>query len=125
MAKLIACAACGATVDRYSPKVFTLKMDEPNGGPCIELAWCSGVGGRRCAETDPLHLQLAAAQGLPDGQEGDDAICTAYLRILDHIGTTRGARGLRAAVDVRRDVADLAWTMRGPGLLWGSRVEIV
>jgi len=125
MAKLSACVTCGAVVDGYNPGVFTLKMDEVNGGPCVTLAWCNGVEGRRCAEVDPLHLEMAAAQGMSDGQEGDDAVCTAYLRIIDRIAAERGADGLRAAVKVRRDVAHPRVTMRGPGLLWGRRVELV
>lgn len=72
-----------------------------------------------CAAEDPLHLALADALRLPDGPEGDDAARAAYLAVRDRVAAEQGAEGLRACIDVRRDLADPRWTLRGPGLSWG------
>lgn len=66
-------------------------------------------------------MQIAEASSMPDGGDGDVAIADLYLRILDRIGAERGADGLRAAIDIRRDVDDVRVTLRGPGMEWGRR----
>ena len=113
----VACCFCGEPMPKYGPDVFTLNLGEPDGGPRVGLSWHL----RGCAEADPLHIEIATATALPDGQEGDDLIAGAYLRLLDRIGSQRGAEGLRAAVNVRRDIESPAVTLRGGGLMWGRR----
>ena len=114
----VACCFCGERMPKFGPEVFTLNMGEPAGGPRVVLAWHLRRG---CAEADPLHIEIADATALPDGREGDDLIAGAYLRLLDRIGSQRGAEGLRAAIDIRRDIGSLTVTLRGPGRSWGRR----
>lgn len=116
-----ACCYCGETLPRANDGLFTLRMGEPGDAPVVVLVWHAGLGGKQCASIDPKHLDLADALGLPDGQEHEDAVARAYLRLLDRIGAERGADGLRAAVNVKRDTNDPGVTLRGPGLMWGRR----
>lgn len=113
------CCFCAAPVDPHDAQAtFTLNVGEPGWGPLAVLRWHLAAG---CAESDPLHLEIADASNLPDGGEGDLLVASIYLRLLDRLGEQHGPDALRAAVFIRRDVDDPRVTLRGPGLRWGRR----
>jgi hypothetical protein len=99
-----------------SAATFTLNLSEPGRGPWVVLRWHLASG---CAEADPLHMEIADADRLPSGGDGDLLVAAAYLRLLDRLGAEHGPDVLRAAVTVRRDAPDPRMTLRGPGLRWG------
>lgn len=108
------CCLCSEFV-RRGPDRFELVLDE-KGGPKVSLFWHIG-----CAEIDQLHLAFADAVRTPSTEENDDRVARAYLAILDRIAGEVGAGGLRACVDVSRDIPSRRETMRGAGLAWGRR----
>lgn len=108
------CCLCSEIV-RRGPDRFELVLDE-KAGPKVSLYWHIG-----CAEIDRLHLAFADAVRTPSTQENDDQVAVAYLAILDRIAGESGAAGLRACVEVHRDIPSRRETMRGAGLNWGRR----
>jgi hypothetical protein len=112
------CCFCFAllppVIEADSREVLEVAIVGLAAGSRVLLRWCMP-----CAEADPMHLDLAAALGLPDGEDGDLEVARAHIALVDRIAEQRGANGLRACVDVRRDNDDPRVTLRGDGLEWG------
>jgi hypothetical protein len=88
-----------------------------DGGPVMALRW--HMSPTPCYDLDVLHHELAAAIGL-DGPAGADAVREAMTSIRDR-AAARGDAVLRRTLDIRRDLDDPRYTLRGPGDAWGQK----
>lgn len=113
-----ACALCSEDVPAFGDSMLTVRIVEDD-GPAMALRW--HVRPTPCYDLDGLHHELAAAIGL-DGQAGADAVREAMTSIRER-AAARGDAVLRRTLDIRRDLDDPRYTLRGPGDAWGLKSE--
>ena len=111
------CAYCGEDVPAFGDTMLTVRILEAD-GPMVALRW--HVTATPCHELDGLHLKLAEAVEL-HGQAGADAVRDAMSAIRAR-AAARGVDCLRRTLDIRRDLTDHRFTLRGPGDAWGLKV---
>ena len=110
------CCLCGLDVPAHGSTQLTVRIVEED-GPAIALRW--HVSPTPCHDLDTLHHELAAAIDV-EGPAGADAVHGVMTSIRER-AAERGADALRRTLDIRRDLGDPRYTLRGSGDAWGLK----